>query len=810
MGTRRGWLGAAVALVVVGCGPREPAELEGGPDPVAPSEAPDLGQAELAATTTTRTLTAYADTMADATQPDTGFPSAQTLYADASPRRQPYLRFSLSGVDGVITSAKLRVYVVDGSKDGPAVYGVRPDWSVSSLTWNKAPAVLTRKLADVGAVSAGTWVEYDVSSWVKANFYDYAFTLVSTTSDGTGIEANDAPGSNNPRLVLTVQDCPGPETVVVSPSFDTWVSQAEPTRRNADSQALTSDGDPESEAYLSFDVATGGRTLTGARLRFFATGGTGNAPAVHATTNWSGGDFDWTGRPAVDATPLADKGSASSDTWVEYDVRAAITGDGRYGFALRPQSTDGMTVTSSEGAALHRPQLVLSYTASTCAYRGLSRVGGTVAGARHVSAGGEERVASTAAAADGGWVALGSYVSNGSANPPSFGGGPLPGIQGFAVTRYREDGSVAWSVGHAGQFLPAELAVAPTGQVLVAGRYYGAPDLGTGPLPQAAGARLFVARLTPDGMTEWVRTFASTDGSGQPGMLETTGLTTDPGGAPIVAGRFSGEVDFGGGPLRSDGSGSQGALALYLVKFAADGSHAWSRTFAASDALPQLEVAADSAGSLYLSGSAPGGTELAPSGSGPTPFVARLTAEGERVWTRAWAGANGATVAVVPYGGDVFFSGTFTGAFTFAGTTYTQVPTDYSGSPDDLFLGRLTGEGTDVWLRHVGSPHGDSAHGLTVTRTGTVVLWAQTSGPVSFGGGTLRGGPLYAGYSTGGTHRWSRHLPLPALPTALTTGELLLGATLQDTTRVDGVSYSPFAWHGTSVTSDAFFLRLRP
>ncbi|WP_434781954.1 CBM96 family carbohydrate-binding protein [Corallococcus caeni] len=547
-----------------------------------------------------------------------------------------------------------------------------------------------------------------------------------------------------------------------------------------------------------------------ARLRFFATGGTGNAPAVHATTNWNGDDFDWTSRPAVDATPLADNGRASSDTWVEYDVGSAITGDGRYGFALLPQSTDGRTFTSREGAALHRPRLVLSYTASTCAYRGLSRVGGTVSGALQVSAGGDERVVSTAAAADGGWVALGSYVSNGSANPPSFGGDPLPGTQGFAVTRYRAEGSVAWSVGHAGQFLPGGLAVAPTGQVLVVGRYYGAPDLGTGPLPQAAGARLFVARLTPDGMTEWVRTFASADGSGQQGMLEPTRLTTDPEGAPIVAGRFSGEVDFGGGPLRPDGSQSEGSTALYLVQFAADGSHAWSRTFAASDASSQLEVAADSAGNLYLSGSAPGGTELAPSGSGPTPFVARLTAAGERVWTRAWAGANGATVAVVPYGGDVFFSGTFTGAFTFARTTYTQVPTDYSGAPDDLFLGRLNGDCTDVWLKHVGSPYGESARGLAVTRTGTVVLWAQSSGPVSFGGGTLRGGPIYAGYSTGGTHRWSRHLPLTGLPTALTTGELLLGTTLQDTTRVDGVSYSPFAWYGTSVTSDAFFLRLRP
>ncbi len=47
----------------------------------------------------------------------------------------------------------------------------------------------------------------------------------------------------------------------------------------------------------------------------------------------------------------------ASNTWIEFNVTAAIAGNGTYSFVLATDSTDGITFSSREGG--HPPQLVL-------------------------------------------------------------------------------------------------------------------------------------------------------------------------------------------------------------------------------------------------------------------------------------------------------------------------------------------------------------------------------------------------------------------------------------------------------------------
>src|SRR5688500_17531331 len=70
----------------------------------------------------TYTFTANADAHVQSDAPTSNYGSATRLNVDGSPSAQTALRFSVSGISGTVTSAKLRVYVNNPSADGPAVY----------------------------------------------------------------------------------------------------------------------------------------------------------------------------------------------------------------------------------------------------------------------------------------------------------------------------------------------------------------------------------------------------------------------------------------------------------------------------------------------------------------------------------------------------------------------------------------------------------------------------------------------------------------------------------------------------------------
>ncbi|MDQ1505334.1 MAG: acid phosphatase type 7, partial [Actinomycetota bacterium] len=120
----------------------------------------------------TATVTVAPDgdaTVAQAT-PATNMGSDPTLQVDQSPGvLQSYLHFTLGGVTGSVTSAWLRLRVVNASVNGPAVYPTDPGWTEAGITWATKPAPTGPAAADAGALSANAWVEYDVTSLVHGD-----------------------------------------------------------------------------------------------------------------------------------------------------------------------------------------------------------------------------------------------------------------------------------------------------------------------------------------------------------------------------------------------------------------------------------------------------------------------------------------------------------------------------------------------------------------------------------------------------------------------------------------------------------------
>jgi hypothetical protein len=101
-----------------------------------------------------------------------------------------------------VKSAVLRLYVANGSSDGPAAFQV-PDatWTETGITWNNRPA-LGVQLDDKPALATNTFTDYNVTAAVTGNG-TYNFGLGPTpTTDGADFRSREA-GANGPQLLVT-------------------------------------------------------------------------------------------------------------------------------------------------------------------------------------------------------------------------------------------------------------------------------------------------------------------------------------------------------------------------------------------------------------------------------------------------------------------------------------------------------------------------------------------------------------------------------------------------------------------------------
>lgn len=157
-----------------------------------------------------QTFPASADASVEKSYPSVNYGSASVLKADGSPVSEVFLRFNVSGVQGTIKSAKIRLHVVNKSSDGPGIYGCGA-FDELGLTYANRPARTTGKLASKASLALG-WTTYDVTSVVKGNG-TFHFVLAQGSSDGTDFSSRET--ANGPLLVIETD---GGTTPFPSPS----------------------------------------------------------------------------------------------------------------------------------------------------------------------------------------------------------------------------------------------------------------------------------------------------------------------------------------------------------------------------------------------------------------------------------------------------------------------------------------------------------------------------------------------------------------------------------------------------------------
>ena len=185
---------------------------------------------------------------------------------------------------------------------------------------------------------------------LRADGYDWAFVPIAGSSftDGGNGTTHGAPPARTRQAFLT--------------TGDSWVDQAHPSRNYGHAPTLVVDGDTgagkDAHGYLKFKVGALAGTVDRAALRLWVTDATRDGPTVAPTScTWSPNAITWSNRPAATGQVVSDMRSAAAGSWTELDLTSFVRGSGSFCVVLRPTSSDGLDVSSNQGA--HPPHLVV-------------------------------------------------------------------------------------------------------------------------------------------------------------------------------------------------------------------------------------------------------------------------------------------------------------------------------------------------------------------------------------------------------------------------------------------------------------------
>ena len=232
--------------------------------------------------------------------------------------------------------------------------GSEPAGAAVTLNSDSGPASLTREVIAGSRNSVGT------TSPQTLGGQNHVF---GSWSDG-GAMSHDVTA---PDTDTTITARFGPVTTLTFNAIaDARVQEAN-TSTNYGASYLRTDGasNPDVESYLRFALSGISGQVTSARLRLYDTdNGTANGPAAYATTSsWTETGITWANRPARTSAAHDDKGAIATGSFVEWDVKPLVTGNGAASFVLATGSNDGANFASREdGTASRRPQLIVTFT----------------------------------------------------------------------------------------------------------------------------------------------------------------------------------------------------------------------------------------------------------------------------------------------------------------------------------------------------------------------------------------------------------------------------------------------------------------
>jgi hypothetical protein len=338
------------------------------------------------------------------------------------------------------------------------------------------------------------------------------------------------------------------------------------------------------------------------------------------------------------------------------------------------------------------------------------------------------------------------------------------------------DGACTWVVkagGNSGD-QGKGVGVDASGDILVAGTFFGSATFGTSPtattLTSAGGTDMFVAKFGgAAGACLWaVRAGGSSTGNTAGDVAQS--LALDAGGNALVAGYFTTSATFGTSPTATTLT-SAGGIDMFVAKFGgAAGACAWAVRAGGTSLDQANSIAADASGNAlvtgYFAGTATFGAGATPALTAVRGFDAFVAKFGAADGACAWATAGGGTYDDYGYGiaADASDNALVVGAFGNA-ASFGSAPEVFAPGTG-LFVGQAAGS-TGAWQATAQANDGSTSGGRAAATdaAGNQYVTGQFTGTLVLGGTTLTaagGGDVYvAKRSAAGAWLWAARIGGP-------------------------------------------------
>jgi hypothetical protein len=292
------------------------------------------------------------------------------------------------------------------------------------------------------------------------------------------------------------------------------------------------------------------------------------------------------------------------------------------------------------------------------------------------------------------------------------------------------------------------------GNVYVSGKYEEQAIFDANTQVSCAGNHdIWVAKYSPNGQLQWVRTAGGPDGD------YARCLAVDPAGNTYVAGEIEGTAMFGSVQVQ----GHNGTNDIFVAKYDTNGNLVWAKYYGGWSDDKARSIAIDASGNCYITGEIKGAatfgsTTLNTNGGSEDIFVAKLDPSGNALWAKRAGGSmdEGGKGIKVDVNGNVFVAGFFGATADFSSSTSLTAPNGFF----DMFLAKYDSNGNLQWVNNAGDDWDDVAWAIALDNSGNAYVTGEFNAAPMFGSQQLitngMADVFIAKYNSSGAIQWAQ------------------------------------------------------